>query len=95
MTKMISAAAMLAGSTALAMPRAVTGLGIRAEASDPKTMIAALQAAEHLRHPLLLRASAHPSRKQHDDLVAVPVRADRLAPSFAATHLDLRFCHET
>lgn len=37
--------ALLAGATALVTPRAITGLGVRADTSDPKAMIAALQSA--------------------------------------------------
>ncbi|KKB81023.1 capsid protein [Devosia soli] len=37
--------AMFAGSTALAMPRAVTGMRLRADASDPKAVIAELKSA--------------------------------------------------
>jgi HK97 family phage major capsid protein len=42
--KHVSMAA-LAASTALTMPRAITGLGVRADTSDPKAMISALQSA--------------------------------------------------
>src|SRR5437016_5877094 len=50
-----------------------------------------LQTAEHVRYPALFLCATHPSRKQHDDLVAISVRTHRLAPTFAAADLDLRF----
>ncbi len=43
--KHVSPSAALAAATALSTPRAVTGLGIRADANDPKAMISALQSA--------------------------------------------------
>lgn len=43
--KHYSKLAVLAGSTALAMPRAITAAGIRADVQDPKAMIAELKAA--------------------------------------------------
>lgn len=43
--KHTSKLAVLAGSTALAMPRAITGLGLRADVNDPAAMIRQLNAA--------------------------------------------------